>query len=497
MIEQARCYTSTFLPDGKILITAFFFSNGVVNATPELYDPSTGTFTATGRFVNTPADQLFDYTATLLPNGKVLIAEPIAQLYDPVSGTFSLTGPMIAPVERFGRTATVLTNGKVLLAGGEDDFGRSRTAELYDPSSGTFTVTGSMTKGRAWHSATLLPNGTVLIAGGETEDCDNRGCFFAGSTASAEIYDPSTGTFSPVANMNARRELHTATLLNNGRVLVAGGLWYAGIGDFRGRLASVELYPALSINPNPIDDSQFFVRQHYLDFLSREPESSGLSAWFGVLNSCPDLHNDPTCDRITVSAAFFGSQEFQLKGVFAFHFYKLAFDRLPRYDEIGRDMQGLSGDTPAEVYSHKAAFANSFTQLPEFQTLYGPLANADFVGALMNRYQLDSITTPDPLHPDDDTKVTLTRVDLIARLDSNIMTRAQVLRAIADSEQVFTFEYNPAFVAMQYYGYLRRTPEERGYQAWLAYLNAHPTDFRTMVRGFVDSIEYRSRFGQP
>jgi hypothetical protein len=115
----------------------------------------------------------------------------------------------------------------------------------------------------------------------------------------------------------------------------------------------------------------------------------------------------------------------------------------------------------------------------------------------MNRYQLDSITTPDPLHPDDDTKVTLTRVDLIARLDSNIMTRAQVLRAIADSEQVFTFEYNPAFVAMQYYGYLRRTPEERGYQAWLAYLNAHPTDFRTMVRGFVDSIEYRSRFGQP
>ncbi len=113
----------------------------------------------------------------------------------------------------------------------------------------------------------------------------------------------------------------------------------------------------------------------------------------------------------------------------------------------------------------------------------------------MDRYQLTSIVTPDPFSPDGTTRVTLTSVDLIAQLDGNGMTRAQVLRAIADSDQICQLEYNRAFVAMQYYGYLRRTPETEGYNAWLRYLDANPTDFRTMVRGFVDSIEYRRRFG--
>ncbi len=126
---------------------------------------------------------------------------------------------------------------------------------------------------------------------------------------------------------------------------------------------------------------------------------------------------------------------------------------------------------------------------------FGTLSNAEYVAALMNRYQLTSIVCPDPFTPDGTTRVTLTSVDLIAQLDGNGMTRAQVLRAIADSEQIFQLEYNRAFVAMQYYGYLRRTPETKGYNDWLSYLDANPTDFRTMVRGFVDSIEYRRRFG--
>ena len=93
--------------------------------------------------------------------------------------------------------------------------------------------------------------------------------------------------------------------------------------------------------------------------------------------------------------------------------------------------------------------------------------------------------------------MTLTIGDLIARLDAGTLARAQVLRAVADSDEVFQAEFNRAFVAMQYYGYLRRTPEAAGYNAWLNYLNAHPQDFREMVRGFVDSVEYRMRFGQP
>jgi hypothetical protein len=149
----------------------------------------------------------------------------------------------------------LLRNGKVLVTGGanqDEECGLFRNAELYDPSTGTFTATSDMTRPRAYHTATLLPDGTVLITGGETYDCNNGRCFFAGSAASTEIYDPSTGTFNLISNMNARRESHTATLLNNGQVLVAGGLDYGtGIGDFRGSVASAELYDPNAAIPTP------------------------------------------------------------------------------------------------------------------------------------------------------------------------------------------------------------------------------------------------------
>jgi hypothetical protein len=92
-------------------------------------------------------------------------------------------------------------------------------------------------------------------------------------------------------------------------------------------------------------------------------------------------------------------------------------------------------------------------------------------------------------------KVTLTTTDLTNQLNGLTLTRAQVLRAIADSDQVFSLEFDKAFVAMQYCGYLRRTPEQAGFNAWLDYLNAHPSDWRTMVNGFMNSAEYRLRFG--
>jgi hypothetical protein len=160
-------------------------------------------------------------------------------------------------------------------------------------------------------------------------------------------------------------------------------------------------------------------------------------------------------------------------------------------------MSAVSGATAAEVYAKKAAFANAFVLRPAFANNFGTRTNADYVTALMGRYGLSSITTPDPAAPDGATKLTLSSVDLINRLIAGTLTRAQVLRAIADSDQVGALEFNRAFVAMQYYGYLRRTPETGGYNAWLNYLNAHPTDSRTMVNGFMNSTEYRLRFGQP
>jgi len=256
--------------------------------------------------------------------------------------------------------------------------------------------------------------------------------------------------------------------------------------------------------PNPIlagDNTgiAFFVRQQYLDFLSREPEQG--EPWSAILRGCSNQFNtDPAspaaaCDRLIVSQSFFGSPEFQLKGYFVYRFYKLAFNRLPQYAEIIPDMRAVTGATQAEVFQKKASFTNAFVQRSEFSTTYGALSNSAYVTALINRYSLTQITTPDPANPDGTQKVTLTSTDLSNRLTAGTLTRAQVLRAIADSDQVFQLEFNQAFVAMQYYGYLRRTPEAGGYQNWLNYLNSHPTDSRTMVNGFMNSTEYRLRFG--
>jgi hypothetical protein len=254
--------------------------------------------------------------------------------------------------------------------------------------------------------------------------------------------------------------------------------------------------------PNPIDNHEFFVRQQYLDFLSREPDPAGFAAWVGVLNGCANAFNtnkdsaSATCDRNLVSSSFFRSAEFELKGRSVFNFYRLSFNRLPLYAEIIPDMSSVSGATQAEVFQKKAAFANNWVQRAEFLAIYGALGNQQFVDTLMNRHGLAAVTTPDPATPDSETRVVITRADFVNRLNGGTVTRAQVVRAIADSNEVGAAEFRRAFVAMQYFGYLRRDPEEPGFTQWLTHLNANPTDFYTMVNGFVNSGEYRLRFGQ-
>ncbi|MDQ6653184.1 MAG: DUF4214 domain-containing protein, partial [Acidobacteriota bacterium] len=247
--------------------------------------------------------------------------------------------------------------------------------------------------------------------------------------------------------------------------------------------------------PNPIFDSSFFVRQHYLDFLSREPEPSGFQAWLNVLNTCSDVNNNPACDRLTVSSSFFGSDEFRLKGFYVFLFYKVALNRLPTYDEVIFDMRQVTGQTPEEVYMKRARLAQTFVQRQEFITVYGGMNNSQFVAALLTPYGVTSINTTDPANPDTGPQVTLTQAALVDQLTSGALSRPQVLRAVVQSREVGERESNAAFVSMQYYGYLRRTPEAAGYQAWVNYLSTHPGDFRTMVNGFMNSVEYRLRFG--
>ena len=240
---------------------------------------------------------------------------------------------------------------------------------------------------------------------------------------------------------------------------------------------------------NPIGSNSFFVRQQYLDFLSREPDTGGFNAWLNVLNNCSDVNNNPACDRVLVAQSFFQSQEFQLKGFYVYRFYKLAFNRLPDYTEIIPDLRRVAGQTATEVFQKKAAYAADFAQRQEFTNLYAALNNGAYVAALLMRYGLTQITTPDPQQPDGTNKLTLTAAQLTSRLDASTLTRAQVLRAVGESDEVSAAEYERALVAIQYYGFLRRTPDTGGYQSWLAYLAAH-----TLELGFGALASARKSF---
>src|SRR5687768_1119070 len=210
-------HTETLLPNGKVLIAGG--TSGSANLdTAELYDPATGAFTSAGVMTSTRVG----HTATLLPNGTVLLAGGVssgtlntAELYNPANNSFIPTGSMTGA--RANHTATLLPNGQVLLAGG--DFippslimTPLNTTELY--ASGAFTSSGDLQAPRRSHTATLLPNGKVFIAGGSADGNV--------SVNSAELYD--SGSTTAIVNvMSAARFRHTATLLPNGRVFIYGG----------------------------------------------------------------------------------------------------------------------------------------------------------------------------------------------------------------------------------------------------------------------------------
>lgn len=231
MDDERYIHTATLLDDGKVLVAGgCCAASHLVSA--ELYDPTTGTWSTTGSM----NDFRWFHTATLLGNGKVLVAgglggDPItrltsAELYDPTTGTWSITDSMNDA--RVQHTATLLDNGKVLVAGGYNS-GALISAELYDPSTGTWSPTGDMNDAVHWnHTATLLGNGQVLVTGGRWPDFIE--------SISAELYNTTTGMWSTTGSMSDGRQSHTATLLNDGKVLVVGGI---GSGGYN---TSAELY---------------------------------------------------------------------------------------------------------------------------------------------------------------------------------------------------------------------------------------------------------------
>lgn len=232
----------------------------------------------------------------------------------------------------------------------------------------------------------------------------------------------------------------------------------------------------ITASANPIDDTNFFVRQQYIDFLGREPDPPGFAAWISTISNCS---GDTTqCDRIHVTQQFFQSEEFQTRGYFVYRFYNVAFGRKPDYAEFVPDLARVSGFLDAnQLEAAKVAFIAGFMARPAFANTYNSLTNQQYVDALLNT-----------------AGVTLSsRQSMIDGLNNSTLMRAQVLRQIVESTEVSTKYNHQAYAVMEYFGYLRRDPDG-AYLVWIQILD-QTNDPRGMVTGFVNSQEYRARFG--
>ncbi|MGB9181984.1 MAG: Ig-like domain-containing protein [Pyrinomonadaceae bacterium] len=230
---------------------------------------------------------------------------------------------------------------------------------------------------------------------------------------------------------------------------------------------------------NPIDNVTYFVRRHYLDFLNREPDSDGYYYWSYEIGKCGPDTACVNARRVSVSAAFFIETEFQDTGYFVYRFYKASYGRQPSFAAFMPDREQVVGG--ANLEASKQAFADAWVQRASFLADYpANMSNADFVGKLFDTAGLSPYAS-----------------ERAAQIDAmnGGKARAQVLRDVIEIAEFKTREYNPAFVRMQYFGYLRRDPDGDGEAFWLNVLNnAEPNNYLGMVCSFITSTEYQKRF---
>jgi hypothetical protein len=262
---------------------------------------------------------------------------------------------------------------------------------------------------------------------------------------------------------------------------------------------------------NPIDSAPFFVRQHYMDFLNREPDAGGLSFWTSELEGClqrVSAGDKARClddKQANVSAAFFLSAEFQQTGYLVYCFYRISFPAssarprgMPRYREFLRDTQtmgqgvvALVGDWERRLEQNKQVFAEEWVRRAEFLALYPESMSAESY--------VDALYATAGLKP-----TAQERQEALAEFAEASGARARVIRRVAENQRLKDSEYNAAFVLIQYFGYLRRNPDDApdrdfaGFDFWLGKLNEFKGNYidSEMVRSFIVSGEYRSRFVQ-
>lgn len=317
---------------------------------------------------------------------------------------------------------------------------------------------------------------------------DRNGSVYVIEDASAS-FDGSSGN-GGTARIDAFPDVGQNGSLENGSIFAeadSGSLALSGLG----------------FAPSLINDSQFFVTQQYLDFLNRQPDGPGLSFWRGNIDSCGPNAQCREVKRIDTSAAFFLSIEFQRTGFLVYRLYKVSFPArperprgLPRYQEFIRDTQDIGRDVVVgnigweqKLEVNTVAFLNDFIARAEFQ--------ANFPAQLTEAQYVDKLNTM--------TGGALSQAErnaLVNGMIAGLETRATVLRKVAEDADFSAAEFNRAFVLMQYFGYLRRNPDQApdsdfsGYDFWLGKLNQFGGDFRRaeMVKAFINSTEYRDRF---
>ena len=353
------------------------------------------------------------------------------------------------------------------------------------PSGATYTAQLSSGQEVPTNSSTATGSGTVTLNAAETQIMVNMSFSGLGSAQTAAhihglahvgvnapvLFNLGTGTVT-----NATFAVTPAQVANLKKGLMYFNVHTANFpgGEIRGQIL-----------PNPLESARFFVRQQYLDFLSREPDQAGFDFWTSqIVTTCG---TDLACihtRRLDVSAAFFVEQEFQESGAYVFRLYKAAFGEQPlyrpAYSAFVPDRARVVGS--ANLVQGKLDFANLFASRSEFTTRYPTsLTPTQLVDAILLTVQQGA-------------GVSFTATERTAFINTATNGRGAFLRDVGDGLAFRNALFSRAFVLVQYFGYLKRDPDQAGYDFWLGVINGQPNNVRGMVCAFVTSAEYQQRF---
>jgi len=511
--------------DGKIVISGSSFyldpdtldsSDG--NSVVARYN-SDGSLDASfgrGGIVSTGTGNPFGFGMALQPDGKIVVvgnsfeADGMEVVRYNANGSldtpFGNNGKAVSPASGgYGLNVALQADGKIVVVGSiSHSFMIVRFSDSGSPDT-SFGIGGVVTTAFGQQSGSssiaIHPTGKI-VAAGSSDDEFALACYNPDGSL-----DTSFGGDGKVMTAIGNRSYATSvTIQPDGKIVAAGR---GRVTDHTGDFAVVRYNGPTAIPySNLIDDPQFFVPQHYRDFLNREPDPDGLNFWTAEILVCG---SDPQCievKRINVSASFFLSIESQETGYLVYRFYQASFGHLPdapvpiRFDEFLPDTQEIGSGVivrqagwEQKLENNKQAFANDFVQRARFTAAYPTTLSPDAF--------VDTLFAKADVTPTSDDRTAATSEFGGASTTADVAARARSLRRVAENLALAQQEFNRAFVLMQYFGYLRRNPNDApdgnfdGYNFWLDKLNRFNGDYNQaeMVKAFLSSIEYRRRFG--